>query len=916
MAEKLVVGPINKGLKTSREPFVIDNDSFPVLINAYQWRGRVKRKRGTTLLCQLQRFIDATGLATLNLIIGMGLEENSSIVQGSISLTGAGGQVFTEPVIPNGVLNGSFGGFGTINYSTGAFTGINIPLGTSSFRYYPQLPVMGLEPLQLTATSNPGTLAFDTVYSYELATAIPSVAHDVSFYKNPSTGSFNGYIAKAIPTDTTWNGKDYQQFWTVNYQGALWATNGVHVPFDVQNIGMQFKPITGIAIITAGNGTTVAAVADITITAHGLVQGDFIFVNEVANTTTPPTGINGINFQTGYVTSADPQAANIVRVTFPNAILTGAYTGGGIAQYLTNRSDPTLDCIRWYDGDPTNGSATAPAFVNGHGWVNFMPPLSEFNYSIADLPQRQYYLVGAKLIFPFKDRLLFFGPVVQASSGLPIYLPDTVVYSQNGTPYYTASFNGDPLNVNTVFNAILVPDNQTATAPAWFEDQVGFGGFLSAGVSDAITSVSSNEDVLIVSFNSFQSRLVSSGNDVVPFDFYIINSEYGTNSTFSFINMDEGVISKGSRGYIMTSQVGSERIDVDIPDEVFQMEIANNGNERFTAQRDFFGEWIYFTYLSNQQSWQFPNQTLFYNYRDNSYAIFNEAYTTYGPFKTFSQETWATLPYTKWTQWTSPWNSGQQTQGQVDLIAGNQQGFVLLKESDEDVNEATSLIIQSFSGRTVTSPNHTLNNGDFIFITGCIGSIGAQVNDKIFKVAGASTNTFNLNPSISSGTYLGGGYITRMYVPFIQTKQFPVAWQIGRKTRIGPQLYLFDTTNSGQVTVQIYLSQNAYTAYNAGRIVPNPNAINDSLVYSQVVYTCPESTNLGLTPANINLNMVTANTQTQTWHRMNTSLIGDTIQFGFTLSDAQMRDVNFNSQFSELTLHGFIVDISPSMSLA
>ena len=38
MAQKSVVGPINKGLITHREPFVIDNDSFPVLQNAYQWR--------------------------------------------------------------------------------------------------------------------------------------------------------------------------------------------------------------------------------------------------------------------------------------------------------------------------------------------------------------------------------------------------------------------------------------------------------------------------------------------------------------------------------------------------------------------------------------------------------------------------------------------------------------------------------------------------------------------------------------------------------------------------------------------------------------------------------------------------------------------------------------------------------------
>jgi hypothetical protein len=158
-----------------------------------------------------------------------------------------------------------------------------------------------------------------------------------------------------------------------------------------------------------------------------------------------------------------------------------------------------------------------------------------------------------------------------------------------------------------------------------------------------------------------------------------------------------------------------------------------------------------------------------------------------------------------------------------------------------------------------------------------------------------------------------------MYVPFIQTKQFPVAWAMGRKTRLGPQQYLFTTTDKAQIQLLIYLSQNANDPYNDEPIVPLPNSVNNSLIYSTVLYTCPESTNLGLTPANVNLNLVTAEFQAQTWHRMNTSLIGDTIQIGFTLSDAQMRALDDNgkfiSQFAEIELHGFILDVSPSQLL-
>ena len=39
--------------------------------------------------------------------------------------------------------------------------------------------------------------------------------------------------------------------------------------------------------------------------------------------------------------------------------------------------------------------------------------------------------------------------------------------------------------------------------------------------------------------------------------------------------------------------------------------------------------------------------------------------------------------------------------------------------------------------------------------------------------------------------------------------------------------------------------------------------------------------------------MPTAAGQFQIWHRMNTSLIGDSVQIGITLNNIQMRDLTF-----------------------
>lgn len=944
MGEKIIVGPINRGLRNDVTPFNIDNDSFPVLVNAFQWRGRVKRKRGTNFLGRLTRFFDSgnisynSGSTTItldgsgngNILTGFSLETNGNIVPGTVVITNLVGPVTYTDDGQGNLLNVLSVIKGTINYATGAIT-IAEQAGNAvaaSFNYYPDLPVMGLRDLILDPSQNTGNLGFDTTYAYNITTTTPVKIYDVSFYKNLQTGTYTNYVQKTNWTPLWWNGADYQQFYSTNYQNAFWVTNGINIPFTGTTIGMQYAGPTTTPALTAAVRTS-ATTMDFTVVGNPLVVGDFVFVNEF----TSATAINAttLNFQTGYVTTA----GNTFTVTFPSANIQADTYTPGIVQYLTNRSNTAKDNIRWYDGDPTNGNTTSPTFVLGKGWVNFMPPLSQGAFSIADLPAQQYYLVGARIIVPFRDRLLFFGPVVQASNGNPIYLPDTVIYSQNGTPYYTASFTGAAGTPHTAFTSLLVPTNQTASESAWWEDQTGFGGNITAGLAQAITTASFNEDVIIVGFKgNIQTRLVYTGDDIIPFLFFRINSELGSESTFSTINLDKGVMTLGNRGFVITSQVEARRFDLAIPNQSFEINRQNNGSERVTAVRDFINEWVYFTYVANKSQNIYPNQSLFYNYRDDSWAIFNECYTTYGTRRATTGYTWGTIGeiYPTWGDWDEPWGSGNSNLFQPEVLGGNQQGFVIVK--DQGTGEANSLYIQDITVSnavvTVTSPNHCLNNGDYIIINNVIGTIGSLINGHVFLVSVPTTsnNTFTIAGTIPtpSGTYLGGGTMQRMYIPIIQTKQFPVAWGMSRKTRLGPQQYLFTKTSTGQITLLIYISQDATNAYNAGTIIPSnmQPPINDGLIYSSIVYTCPESTNLGLTAANTNLQQVNqfsssgeiSNAQAQIWHRMNTSLIGDTVQLAITLSDAQMIDEEFNSQFAEIELHGIILDVTPSMVLA
>ena len=228
MSKKLILGPFDKGLRKDVLPFVIDNNSFPTLINAYQWRGRVKRKRGTQLLTRMQRFFNSSSVSysptstiTLdgsgvgNILTAFSLQTNGSIIPGTVTLVGSLDTVtYTDPTMDGYLTPTGTGGANTILYKNGQ---IIIPAQagqtiTAIFRYYPDLPSMGFRDLNISTLSIRGNISFDTTYSYNVLSTFPYLNYDVSFYKNPpSSGT---YVIKTNTTPVKWNGQNYQQFWT------------------------------------------------------------------------------------------------------------------------------------------------------------------------------------------------------------------------------------------------------------------------------------------------------------------------------------------------------------------------------------------------------------------------------------------------------------------------------------------------------------------------------------------------------------------------------------------------------------------------------------------------------------------------------------------------------------------------------
>lgn len=870
--ERLIISGDPTGLETDVKPFLLNNGAFPRLVNAYAWRKQVLRKRGTNLLGRLRRDIDSfvagnystvNGTNTFLIFTRLGVnvaEPDAAIIPGTLELVfgAAISQTLTD-VSSNGTLTITGAGpitAAVINYNTGvisitANSVVGPSTSTLTVSYYPVLPVMGLEDFEIGTIAQPLMISFDTRYSYGFEQGLNQF-YDVNFHK--TTG-----------TPFVWNGEDYQQFWTENYlgittiesatpSGCLWTTNG--------DPGFHFLNGT----YSAGTGT---AVITFVFTSGGapfqnLAVGDVLWFNEWG---TGGSTINGLN---GTVTTIVNSATGTYQVTF---IGVQTVAGTGITQMMTN-SISGQDGIRWYDGDPEGGAAPHTL-----GWVNFAPPLSAYNASTNPLP---LYLVGAKLITVFKNRLEFWGVYLRTSASVPgaQYYPNRVVYSQVGTPYYS----------------LPMPFNLTGFLPqveAWYQNVAGRGGFLTAPIDEEIVTVSQNKDLLICGFEFQKLKLIATGDDNLPFIFQTINSELGTNATFSGVTLDTGDLTIGSYGIVLTTSTSCQRIDLQIPDSVFSIATKENKNKRVTAIRDYEKEFVYFTYCPFRRSnTKFPNQTLLYNYRENTWAIFEENFTTYGTFRRTADRTWASIGqiYRTWEDWTDPWEFGGTSAFFPLIVGGNQHGFVL--EKGLGVEEDNAEIITAMSGTIMTSPDHGLESGDYIEISGAIGS--TNLNGTIQQITVQSPDTFTVNTP-ATGTYLGGAVYKRFSIPFIQTKQFPPFWQNGNGVRIGTQRFLFDKTTSGEVTIDIYTSQNSASPANDPAVYPY-------LPYTNVVPTYPED------------NQYDGDGQAQIWHRSSNSFSGDTVQIGITLRDSQIRDPDVNE--ADIVLHAIAIDLYPGRTLA
>lgn len=467
-------------------------------------------------------------------------------------------------------------------------------------------------------------------------------------------------------------------------------------------------------------------------------------------------------------------------------------------------------------------------YTQGTSWADFAPIINTSNDRLHQ----------SLLMLPFRGRMVVGNTFEGQLIGNSKQFSNRIRWAAIGNPFTEVS------GIVTVVS----PD-------AWRDDLRGKGGFLDIPTSESIISFGYVRDNLVVYCERSTWQLRYTGRSIAPFQIERVNSELGSESTFSAVQFDTSLVGVGDKGIVECDSFKSERIDVKIPDLVFSFNNDNFGPQRVYGIRDFIKRLAYWTYPFTPPEGlpydlTFPNRRLVYNYENDSWAIFTDSLTCLGTFQSQDSPQWKNFSKSsninRWKNQNNPWVQRQELQ--PDIIGGNQQGFVLFLDwqASNDISLAitgTGIIGGSDTTRII-GVNHNLETNSVIQIQLLTGDpfysylndgiYGVDViNDSAFDIYSynSKTQTFNIPVVTPSGTYIGGG---RIYIRdgfSIISKKFNYLEE-GQNIQLGYVDVLFDNTDNGEgsggfCTLNVYIDYNNSTPINTVPENDLPDDIND-----------------------------------------------------------------------------------------
>lgn len=696
------------------------------------------------------------------------------------------------------------------------------------------------------------------------------------------------------------------------------------VPGNQFNIGQMFSVGPDLfTVITAGVAQPMLSTNPLANGTFDTTNGAFVIVDpsQIAGTPIfwyPALPVMGIDqYQKGPL-NAQPSYAFDTEFAYRYSGGAWARSGTGITPIWHGDNLNFFNVCNWEGITPnvvtmyvTNFNATVPGPLatddpiwytqDGNNWTAVIGVNGFYFSPNGGAPHTGPFVQTCRLIISFKNRLLLLNTIENNGSGVNAEYPNRCRFSFNGSPLAQNAW----YEPNQQDNTVIVPGTAIVS--------IGAGaGFIDAATEEQIVSAQFIKDRLIVFFERSTWEIAYTGNDQQPFVFQKINTELGSEAQNSSVPFDKEILTIGNTGVHACNGSNTARIDNKIPDEIFDIKDKNLGVQRVAGIRDYFAEMVYWTFPAEASPSQggpginpnfiYPNRILTYNYQNNSWAIFDDCITAFGYWQQDNDITWASSFPLTWEEANFAWGSGEEQAEFRQVIAGNQEGFMFVIRPDITRN-APSLQITTMaisSGILVLKViDSTINYGEYILIENAIGVTG--VNDLIFQVLfiDFAANTIKVEVPVGfSGTYLGGGTITKVSQINIWSKQWNPYDKQGRNISISK--IDFAVTNSGfnpitekgvgQVTVDYFDSSSTSSTL--------ANAEPGSLMCNGILETGPYFGN------------IRERLQEKLWHPLYLSLDGECIQINIGMTNTQM--ITPSIALANFELQGLILYCTPT----
>lgn len=656
------------------------------------------------------------------------------------------------------------------------------------------------------------------------------------------------------------------QVGTTDGSGDLSGT----VPGAIFGVGQQFSIGDEIFTVNAlGTPAVMLTTGASTVHTYNTTTGDFVFNGAAASTDVyfytgePVMGI--VSYETSS-TNDEPTYAFDTQFAYQYTATSGgewsrlgsAVWTGNDSQFFWGANYRGSQNYNYYLYVTNFNDADDMQYWDSAAWNTFTPVINGGGD----------FIQTARLIMPFKDRLLLLNTVENISAS-----------NRSFANRCRFSWNGSPVD-----------------AAAWREDIPGSGGYIDAPTKESIITAEFLQDRLVVFFERSTWSLVYTGNQILPFVWEKLNTELGAESTFSVIPFDKVLLGVGNVGIHACNGYNVERIDQKIPQTVFEIDNDHEGVLRVNGIRDYFVEMVYWTFPAsiNSFSTTYPNRVLTFNYATGTWAFNDDTITCFGYFQNLSGTTWESTNAT-WEESVETWQEAVLQSKFRQILAGNQQGFTFVVDTDTARN-APALSIYDMTPlggyTTVYVVNHNLADDDYVLFESIQGSgTLTSLNGTIQQVKVVDSDTLQILVANITGVYRGGGTLARVSNIDIFTKQYNFYAEKGRDIYVSRVEFLVDATDSGSITVDSYPSATEVSLIQNG-------VVTGTITGTGVLDTFPYP----LIPLE--------SEQDRLWHPVYFQAEGECVQLRLYFSPDQMTDVNISQ--SDFELHAMLFYCMPT----